>query len=88
MAESARHLPLRAGLARPPAQIAPGLRAAADWVEGPYPATLEGRFAARRLNRRGVRMPENAQAAKLASANFQFARLFRKVSTNFGRRLR
>ena len=30
------------GLARPPAQIAPGLRAAADWVEGPYPATLEG----------------------------------------------
>ena len=30
------------GLARPPAQIAPGLRAAADWIEGPYPATLEG----------------------------------------------
>ena len=30
------------GLQRPPAEIAPGLRAAADYVEGPYPATLEG----------------------------------------------
>ncbi|KDB54019.1 squalene-associated FAD-dependent desaturase [Sphaerotilus natans subsp. natans DSM 6575] len=30
------------GLVRPPARIAPGLRAAADWIEGPYPATLEG----------------------------------------------
>lgn len=31
-----------AGLHRPPAQIAPGLRAVGDYVEGPYPATLEG----------------------------------------------
>ncbi len=30
------------GLARPPAVIAPGLLAAADFVAGPYPATLEG----------------------------------------------
>jgi squalene-associated FAD-dependent desaturase len=30
------------GLARPPAHIAPGLAAAGDYVEGPYPATLEG----------------------------------------------
>jgi squalene-associated FAD-dependent desaturase len=30
------------GLRRPPASIAPGLWAAADYVQGPYPATLEG----------------------------------------------
>lgn len=30
------------GLDRPPATIAPGLVAAGDYVEGPYPATLEG----------------------------------------------
>jgi hydroxysqualene dehydroxylase len=30
------------GLNRPPAAVAPGLLAAADFVEGPYPATLEG----------------------------------------------
>lgn len=30
------------GLDRPPARIAPGLVAAGDHVEGPYPATLEG----------------------------------------------
>lgn len=30
------------GLARPPARIAPGLFAAGDYVQGPYPATLEG----------------------------------------------
>jgi squalene-associated FAD-dependent desaturase len=29
-------------LRRPPAQIAPGLWAAGDYVQGPYPATLEG----------------------------------------------
>ena len=32
----------RPGLARPPAQIAPGLFAAGDYIAGPYPATLEG----------------------------------------------
>ncbi|TDM06342.1 MAG: phytoene dehydrogenase [Ideonella sp. MAG2] len=30
------------GLQRPSMQIAPGLRAAGDFVDGPYPATLEG----------------------------------------------
>jgi squalene-associated FAD-dependent desaturase len=30
-----------AGVVRPPMDILPGLRAAADWVDGPYPATLE-----------------------------------------------
>lgn len=30
------------GLDRPPAAVAPGLMAAGDYVEGPYPATLEG----------------------------------------------
>ncbi|KQW44969.1 MULTISPECIES: hydroxysqualene dehydroxylase HpnE [unclassified Roseateles] len=30
------------GLARPPAQIAPDLWAAGDYIDGPYPATLEG----------------------------------------------
>ena len=30
------------GLDRPPACIAPGLAAAGDYIEGPYPATLEG----------------------------------------------
>ncbi|MDE1948900.1 MAG: phytoene dehydrogenase, partial [Burkholderiales bacterium] len=30
------------GLERPPARIAPGLCAAGDYVEGPYPATIEG----------------------------------------------
>ena len=30
------------GLRRPPAAIAPGLAAAGDYIDGPYPATLEG----------------------------------------------
>ena len=30
------------GLRRPPRQIAPGLLACADYVDGPYPSTLEG----------------------------------------------
>lgn len=29
-------------LVRPPAQVLPGLRACGDYVDGPYPATLEG----------------------------------------------
>ena len=29
-------------LARPPMQVAPGLVACGDYIEGPYPATLEG----------------------------------------------
>ncbi len=31
-----------AELRRPPTRVAPGLRAVGDYVEGPYPATLEG----------------------------------------------
>jgi predicted NAD/FAD-dependent oxidoreductase len=30
------------GLLRPPMVVAPGLLACGDYVEGPYPATLEG----------------------------------------------
>jgi hypothetical protein len=30
------------GLVRPPMQLAPGLTAAGDHIQGPYPATLEG----------------------------------------------
>ncbi len=45
-----------AGVARPSRAIAPGLQAAADWVAGPYPATLEaavlaGEAAANALGR-------------------------------------
>ena len=44
------------GLRRPPPAIAPGLWACGDYIEGPYPATLEGAVrsglgAARRLGR-------------------------------------
>jgi hypothetical protein len=30
------------GLARPPTRIAAGLVAAGDYVDGPYPSTIEG----------------------------------------------
>jgi hypothetical protein len=46
------------GLARPPMRVAPGLYAAGDYVEGPYPATIEGAV------RSGVRA---AIGAKLAA---------------------
>jgi predicted NAD/FAD-binding protein len=36
------------GLARPAAHVLPGLLAAADYVQGPYPATLEGAVLAGR----------------------------------------
>jgi squalene-associated FAD-dependent desaturase len=36
------------GLIRPPSAVAPGLRAAGDYVAGPYPATLEGAVRAGR----------------------------------------
>ena len=39
---SARPSAARRLLDRPPASIAPGLAAAGDYVDGPYPATLEG----------------------------------------------
>ncbi len=42
------------GLARPPAQVAPGLWAAGDYVCGPYPATLEGAVRAGLAAAQGV----------------------------------
>jgi hydroxysqualene dehydroxylase len=47
------------GLARPPTHIAPGLAAAGDYIDGPYPATLEGavRSALKALDRLGLRSP-------------------------------
>lgn len=42
------------GLARPPAIVAPGLWAAGDYVDGPYPATLEGAVRAGRAAAQGV----------------------------------
>jgi hydroxysqualene dehydroxylase len=46
-------------LARPPAPIAPGLAAAGDYIDGPYPATLEGavRSALGALHVLGLRGP-------------------------------
>ena len=45
------------GLARPPTQIAPALAAAGDYIDGPYPATLEGavRSALKALDCLGLR---------------------------------
>lgn len=47
------------GLRRPPQPIAPGLWAAGDYVDGPYPATLEG----------AVRSGERAVSAALATVS-------------------
>ena len=43
------------GLRRPPAAIAPGLWAAGDYVDGPYPATLEGAVRSGRDAARALR---------------------------------
>ena len=52
------------GLERPPAQIVPGFFAAGDYVEGPYPATLEGAvrsgIAAARATLAGLRSENSA----------------------------
>jgi hydroxysqualene dehydroxylase len=47
----------RPGLARPPTLVAPALAAAGDYIEGPYPATLEGavRSALKALDALGLR---------------------------------
>jgi hydroxysqualene dehydroxylase len=47
----------RPGLARPPTAIAPALAAAGDYIDGPYPATLEGavRSALTALDALGLR---------------------------------
>ncbi len=61
------------GLDRPPAQVAPGLLAAGDYLEGPYPATLEGAVrageaAVRQMERRPIRAPVPALALAPAPA--------------------
>jgi predicted NAD/FAD-dependent oxidoreductase len=53
MAEKRATFRCTPGLDRPPADVAPGLFAAGDYVAGPYPATLEG----------AVRSGEDAAAA-------------------------
>ncbi len=47
------------GLMRPPTHIAPALAAAGDYIDGPYPATLEGavRSALAALHTLGLRKP-------------------------------
>jgi squalene-associated FAD-dependent desaturase len=42
------------GLQRPPTRVAPGLVAAGDYVDGPYPATLEGAVRAGRAAALGL----------------------------------
>lgn len=55
------------GLQRPPAQIAPGLWAAGDYVAGPYPATLEGAVRAGRAAAQGVMAGGGAKGAASGS---------------------
>jgi len=55
------------GLVRPPAFIATGLWAAGDYVDGPYPATLEGAVRAGRAAAQGV-LAEAGGAAKGAAS--------------------
>lgn len=43
-----------AGLRRPPAAVAPRLWACGDYVDGPYPATLEGAVRAGRMAARAA----------------------------------
>lgn len=50
------------GLARPPARIAPGLWAVGDYVEGPYPATLEGAVRAGLAAAQGIGTGANGAA--------------------------
>ncbi|MDE2147885.1 MAG: hydroxysqualene dehydroxylase HpnE [Burkholderiales bacterium] len=52
------------GLDRPPAEIAPGLAAAGDYVTGPYPSTLEG----------AVRAGERAAELSACSGSFRDAK--------------
>ncbi len=49
LAERRATFACRPGLRRPPARVAPALWAAGDYVEGPYPATLEGAVRSGRL---------------------------------------
>jgi len=51
------------GLARPPARVTPGLWAAGDYVEGPYPATLEGAVRAGSAASQGIGTGANGAAS-------------------------
>nr|WP_255763463.1 hydroxysqualene dehydroxylase HpnE [Pelomonas sp. P7] len=55
------------GLVRPPGRIAPGLWAAGDYVEGPYPATLEGAVRAGLAAAQGVGGGSGAKGAASGS---------------------
>ncbi len=57
------------GLARPPARVAPGLWAAGDYIDGPYPATLEGAVRAGRDAAQGVVAGVGAGANGAASGS-------------------
>lgn len=57
------------GLARPPARIAPGLWAAGDYVDGPYPATLEGAVRAGLVAAQGVGADAGTGAGANGAAN-------------------
>jgi len=50
------------GLARPPAEIAPGLWAAGDYIAGPYPATLEGAVRSGHAAAQGIGAGANGAA--------------------------
>ncbi|KQY88710.1 hydroxysqualene dehydroxylase HpnE [Pelomonas sp. Root1444] len=50
------------GLARPSARIAPGLWAAGDYVDGPYPATLEGAVRSGLAAAQGIGIGANGAA--------------------------
>ncbi len=55
------------GLVRPPAHLAPGLWAAGDYIDGPYPATLEGAVRAGRAAAQGVTAGWGANGAASGS---------------------
>ena len=57
------------GLARPPAFIAPGLWAAGDYIDGPYPATLEGAVRAGRAAAQGAAADAGTGANGAASGS-------------------
>ena len=55
------------GLPRPPACVAPGLWAAGDYIDGPYPATLEGAVRAGLAAAQGVGAGSGANGAARGS---------------------
>lgn len=57
------------GLARPPACISPGLWAAGDYIDGPYPATLEGAVRSGQAAAQGVTTGAGTGAKGAASGS-------------------